>query len=227
MSDGMIRVLVTDEHPALRASVRALLQATGEMRVYEADDPQGILQLARANHPRVVLLGEFAGAALLPVLDHLKRETPATAVLPYLSTDCPLTLATALLGGAAGAVVKHCDPERLVRTVLQTAAGVTHWDRNTVERMLSSSFVVTGRTIDRLPLSAMEREILRASALQLSIGEISVRTGLPEPDILTHQRNMRRKVTAFARRSPVQVRHQRRNPCHRSRRPVHLAAIEV
>jgi DNA-binding NarL/FixJ family response regulator len=74
----MIRVLLVDDHPLVRAGLRTLLDATDDIEVVdEASDGQAAVELAAAVAPDVVLMD-----LSMPVLDGVAATRRLSAAQP-------------------------------------------------------------------------------------------------------------------------------------------------
>jgi DNA-binding NarL/FixJ family response regulator len=55
--DVMIRVVLVDDHPVVRAGIRALLEGQEDLTVAgEASDASGAVEVVQSTHPDVVLM---------------------------------------------------------------------------------------------------------------------------------------------------------------------------
>jgi signal transduction histidine kinase len=119
-----LRVLVVDDSPWVRHSIRAALHQAGLLVVGEAADGTQALTQAAAQHPDVVLMD-----LRMPQMDgvqatrELLGEHAETIVL-LLATDGeePLVL-EALMAGARGYLQKGARAAELADTITQAAAG--------------------------------------------------------------------------------------------------------
>lgn len=107
----MIRVLVVDDHPVVRAGLEALLRAEpGMIAVGVAVGPHDAVALVRRTRPDVVLvdarLGDHDGLDLCRVL---QGEPVPPAVLIISADPGPGLEAQALAAGARGMVDKATD----------------------------------------------------------------------------------------------------------------------
>ncbi|HSD78441.1 MAG TPA: response regulator transcription factor [Solirubrobacteraceae bacterium] len=108
----MIRVLVVDDHPVLRAGLEAVLRAEpGFVPVGAAADGHAALRLVRRTRPDVVVLdrrlGDEDGIALCRVL---RAEPAAPEIVLYTAAATELGLRDqAGEAGAAGVVDKSDD----------------------------------------------------------------------------------------------------------------------
>ena len=120
----MIRLLVVDDHPLLRAGVRAALEGTGIEIVGEADTVASAVREAIIGHPDVVLMdlglpdGSGIEATRLVLADR-----PGTAVLAFTMSDDDESVFAALRAGALGYLVKGAPRQELVRAIQVVADG--------------------------------------------------------------------------------------------------------
>src|SRR6266516_2773839 len=124
---AVIRVLLADDQPLVRAGFAMILGAEEDMTVVgEADDGAAAVALAAAARPDVVLMD-----IRMPGMDGL-AATRQIAADEALATVKILVLTTfeldeyvfeALRCGASGFLVKHTQPGDLVRAVQVVAAG--------------------------------------------------------------------------------------------------------
>ena len=121
------RVLLTDDHPLFRDSLRRLLDATSDLEVVgEAGGGQRTLELCRLLWPDLVLMD-----VRMPKMDGLeatraiKREFPRTIVLILTAVDDPSLLLEALSAGADGYVLKDLTREQLIKAIRRVLSGET------------------------------------------------------------------------------------------------------
>lgn len=153
----MIRILLADDHPVVRAGVRALLEGEADLEIAgEAADPESAVVLATSLSPDVVLMDLQFGAAEGTGAEATRRiraqaDPPAVLVLTNYDTDGDIL--SAVEAGASGYLLKDAPPDELVAAVRAAAAG---------ESALAPA--IAGRLLARL----------RAPAVSLSAREIEV-----------------------------------------------------
>jgi DNA-binding NarL/FixJ family response regulator len=111
----MIRVLVVDDHPVLRAGLEAVLRTEPGFRcVGGAADGASMWRLLRRTRPDVVVLDQRLGNEDgIALCRDLRREPVAPAVLLYTADPTPALRAAALDAGAAGIVDKAINVDVL------------------------------------------------------------------------------------------------------------------
>lgn len=159
-----IRVLLVDDHPALRAGLRQALEADPAISVVaEAGDGAEALSLVYDFQPDVVVLDVD-----LPILTGVEvaraLKGSRTRVLAYSAHAGRGFVRGILDAGAAGYLTKDRGPDALVAAVKAVAAGEGRW------------FVVPNPDDDPvLLLSDRERNVLSLLARGLSNATIAER----------------------------------------------------
>ncbi len=147
----MIRILIVDDHPAMRTGLTAVLRAEpGLVPLDVAASVADLWPALKRTKPDVVVLDyHLPQDDGLVVCRRLKRELPAPAVLLYSAyADASLTI-PALLAGVDGLVSKAAPANELYDAIRRVARG---------ERVLP-------------PIS---RELLDAAAKELQPDELPV-----------------------------------------------------
>jgi DNA-binding NarL/FixJ family response regulator len=107
----MIRVLVVDDHPVLRAGLEAVLRAEPGFRcVGGAEDGEAMWRALNRHRPDVVVLDHRLGAEDgIELCRALRAETDPPSVLLYTADPTTALEREALAAGAAGLVDKSVD----------------------------------------------------------------------------------------------------------------------
>jgi DNA-binding NarL/FixJ family response regulator len=128
-----IRVLVVDDHAAVRAALVELLGGTDDMVVVgEAVDGHEALALAADHRPDVVLMDvSMPNMSGLEATTVLSQERPGVRVL-ILSADTRRGVVRAAReAGAIGFLVKQTRGSDLVRAIRAAHAGQPTWPAGT------------------------------------------------------------------------------------------------
>ena len=138
----MIRVLVAESHPTLRAAMRFMIDTEMDMRVVsEARAGTEALIGAAEYQPDVAVID--LGVSLLGGADvarAMRRDAPDTAVLCIGDQRDPACARSVLRAGARGYLSRVGEVSELVRAVRAVNAGCTYVNlmqsRNSLARIL-------------------------------------------------------------------------------------------
>ena len=184
----MIRVVLADDHEAVRAGVRLILEDAGVMVVGEAGDGDSAVGLARELRPDVVLMD-----IRMPGVDGIEATRRIVAdgtaqVLVLTSFDLDEVVFGAIRAGAVGFVLKSTPAAALREAVQRVAAGDGVLAPEVTRRMLEA-FVVPARP-PRHPLieslTERERQVLALLGRGLSNAEIAVELYVSPTTAKTH-----------------------------------------
>ncbi|TXK18533.1 response regulator transcription factor [Homoserinibacter sp. GY 40078] len=181
----MIRLLVVDDHPVVRAGIVALLDAAPDIEIVgTAAGGEEALALVPSTHPDIVVMdlrmpgidGDEATARIL-------AAHPGVRVLILTTYESDDAILAAIAAGASGYLLKAAPEEELLAGVRAVAAGEVALAPS-VSRML----VARTRAPEQpaVVLSAREREVLQLVAAGLSNREIGERIHLGEATVKTH-----------------------------------------
>ncbi|MFC4531046.1 response regulator [Sphaerisporangium dianthi] len=190
----MIRVLVADDHAAVRAGVVLILRGQPDIEVVaEVSDGKAAVESARELRPDVVLMD-----IRMPRLDGISatRELSGiTEVLILTTFDLDEYIFGALRAGAAGFLLKDTDADALIQAVRLVARGEGLLSPS-VTRRLIATFAETSarRPPDLGVLTPREREVLACVAKGLSNAEIARELDMTEATAKTHVSRMLGKL---------------------------------
>lgn len=124
----MIRVVLVDDHPVVRAGVRALIEGQDDLAVVgEAASAVEALSVVGRERPDVVLmdlsLGAGEGGAATTGRIRALPDPPRVLVLTTYDTESDIL--AAIDAGASGYLLKDAPPDELFRAVRATARGET------------------------------------------------------------------------------------------------------
>jgi DNA-binding NarL/FixJ family response regulator len=189
----MIRVLVADDEPLIRAGIRAVLNSAGDLEVVaEAEDGRAAIEAARSHRPDVALLD-----IRMPVLDglatlaELQRSAPGLKVVMVSTFATDEHVSRALRSGSAGFIVKDSAPHELIAAVRSAAAGNAYLSpkvtRQVVDQLAAGAKVPDPDAADRVAvLTNRERDILLLLAEGLPNNTIARRLHMSEATIRTY-----------------------------------------
>jgi len=175
----VIRVLIADDHAAVREGVRYLLEQQADIEVVaEVSEGAEAIRLADELKPDVVIIDpQMAGGGSGEAIRRIPRSVPAPSLIA-LSAHHDEEVLVAARAGALSYLAKDAQPEELLRAVRAAAQGLTVLDARfteTPEHTRTSHEHLTGRELDvliRIAHGQSNREI----AADLGLGEETVKT---------------------------------------------------
>jgi DNA-binding NarL/FixJ family response regulator len=186
-----LRLILADDHPVLRAGVKALLSAEPDFSVVaEADNGALAVELACSTHLDLVLMD-----VSMPHLNgteatrQIKRMRPELAVLA-LSVHEEVSFARMLLdAGATGYALKRSACDELVRAVRIVAAGGSYLDPAITGQLLRNNLrrPPSGGSTAVVALSEREREVVRLLAEGLTMKEMAQQLALSPRTLETYR----------------------------------------
>lgn len=200
MTDTPIRLLLADDHPVVRAGLRAVLETEpGLAVVAEAATAEDAVVRAAAGDIDVVLMdlqfGKGMGGAEATALITARPDAPRVLVVTTYDSDAD-TL-PAIEAGATGYLLKDAPPEDLATAVRTAAAGRTILAPAVADRLMHRL---------RTPAAALTRretEVLTLVAEGLSNQAIGRQLHLTEGTVKSHLARVYAKLDVDSRTSAV------------------------
>jgi DNA-binding NarL/FixJ family response regulator len=177
-----LRILLADDHPVVRAGLKALLEAQPDMAVVAeaADGLQAVALAAGLDFDLAVVDMSMPGLTGAQVVERLRASHPASRVLILTAHEDAAYARRAVAAGARGFVVKRAAAAALVGAVRAVAAGGMYLDPAVAGAVLSPVMqVAAGGAGDAGPaLSDREEAVLRMIAQGFSNVQAAARLGV-------------------------------------------------
>lgn len=214
----MIRVLIADDHAAVRAGLRLMLSSAPDVEVVaEAADGDAAITNARALRPDVVLMD-----VRMPTTDGIAATRAVVSeglaqVLVLTTFDLDEVVFGALRAGAAGFLLKTAEAADLLEAVRRVARGEGALAPEVTRRVLAAAAAAGGgpgrggaapsggdgtreeRTAVAETLTAREREVLRCLGDGLTNAGIADALVITEATAKTHVSRVLAKLGATSR----------------------------
>lgn len=198
----MIRLVIADDHPIVRAGLTALFSLEPDLEVVaEASTPDEAVACAERENPDVVLMDlQFGSQSQATGVDATRRiraleAPPYVLVLTNYDTDADIL--GAVEAGASGYLLKDAPPHELTAAVRAAAAG---------ESALAP--VIASRLLDRMraprvSLSSREIEVLELVAAGRSNSEVAEQLFVSETTVKSHLAHIFSKLDVSSRTAAV------------------------
>ena len=209
----MIRVLLVDDQPLVRAGMRLILEPEPDIEIAgECADGDEVLDAVDRLHPDIVVMDvrmrRMDGATATRLL---RKRDAAPPVLVLTTFDDDETVAAALGAGAAGFILKDAPGEDLIRAVSIVADGGSWLDPQVAGRVLETYRRVSGRVAPadaRLALlTDRERDVLREVATGANNAEVASALYVSEATVKTHLGNILAKLDLRDRAAAIVFAH--------------------
>ncbi|WP_432162085.1 response regulator [Streptomyces tendae] len=215
----MIRVLIADDEPMIRAGVRAVLATDPDIDVVaEAADGHDAVELVRRHRPAVAVLDiRMPGVNGIDAAAQIRATVPDTSVIMLTTFGEDDYILEALGGGAAGFLIKSGEPEELVAGVRAVAEGAAYLSPKVAARVVAH-LAATGagalagrRSAARrrvAELTAREGEVLALLGGGLSNGQIARRLHVVEGTVKAHVSSILARLGVDNRAAAAVVAHE-------------------
>ena len=183
----MIRLLIADDHPVVRAGLAGLLSdEPGFEVVAEASDGDEAVRLAAATRPDVVLMDlrmpHVDGVAATARIAGGEAGDPPPRVLILTTYESDDQILAAIEAGATGYLLKAAPQAEIVAGIRSVAAGQSALSPQVAVRLVERMRRPEPETV----LTARELDVLRLVATGHSNKQIAVTLGIGESTVKTH-----------------------------------------
>ena len=184
----MIRVLVVDDHPTLRAGVLQAIKEASDIEVVgeAATGPELWASLAELR-PDVVLL-DLQMPDFDPFVDssRIQEQHPDTAIVVLTNYGDEQHVQALVKAGAAGYLLKEEDADTVVRVIRKAAVGKVSYSEDVLAKV--------GRGTTTPPLTRRERQVLKLVAQGKTSPQIARELSLVKRTVDFHVENACRKL---------------------------------
>jgi DNA-binding NarL/FixJ family response regulator len=195
----MIRVLVADDHPVVRAGLGAVIAEQDDLElVAEAENGANAVALFRDHRPDVALMD-----LRMPVMDGVEAirtittEFPDARILALTTYEGDADIRRALEAGASGYLLKD-----MLLTEVLTAVRAVHRGERVIPIAVAARLA---EFPERSDLTDREAEVLQLVARGLSNKEVARAIGRTDETVKIHLKNAFAKLAVADRTEAVTV----------------------
>jgi two-component system, NarL family, response regulator NreC len=191
-----VRVVLAEDHPLMRSSLRQLLEHEQDVEVIaEADDLESVLRHVRDYRPHVLVLDlTLSGGSGSEAIGQLRDRAPATEIVVLTMEDNPVFVQRAFIAGALGFVLKDLADSELPEAIRAAARGEEY-----ISPRVATRLDALHRTLTEDKLTPREVEVLRLIALGYTSVEIARKLQLSPRTVETHRAHIFTKLACSTR----------------------------
>ena len=191
----MIRVLLADDHAMVRAGLKELLAATGDIQVAgEAANGQEVLaQVRERDYDVAVLDMSMPGRNGIELIKLVKAEKAKLKILVLSMHGEAQYAVRALKAGASGYLTKESAADQLVAAIRRIAAGGAYVTPETAQRLALDAAQRTEAAPHTL-LSDREFQVFQMIANGAAVGAIAKQLSLSVKTVSTHKTRIMEKM---------------------------------
>ena len=199
-----IKVILADDHHMVRAGIRQLLEAAGDIQVIaEAGDGEQAQSLIQDQKPDVAVLDiQMPKASGIEVTRWVRVHHPEVGVLILTAYDDDPYVMAVLQAGANGYVLKTAKPEELIQAVRDVNEGKSALDPAVTRKLMSNLFNRSEKPAVE-PLTDRELDVLRLAAKGFTNKAIGVQLGISDRTVQGHLAHVFAKIQATSRTEAV------------------------
>ncbi len=178
-----IKILITDDHPVVRAGIRGMLETQPDFDVIaEAENGREAIEQTRKLAPDVILMDlrmpEMEG---VEAIREIKAHHPDIHILVLTTYDTDADIVRAVEAGATGYLLKDAPREDLFRAVRATARGEAALAPVVAARLMGKV-----RTRGEEALSAREIEVLMLVARGATNQDVAEKLHISKATVKSH-----------------------------------------
>jgi DNA-binding NarL/FixJ family response regulator len=195
-----VRILVTDDHPVVRAGLSGMLSGEPDFEVVgEAQNGKEAVALAGELKPDVVLMDlrmpEMDGVT---AIEHIKSNYPDVHILVLTTYESDADILRAIETGATGYLLKDTPREELFGAIRTVAQGQSPLDPGVAARLMQRM-----RDPEEEGLSTREIEVLELVAHGTSNKAIAKQLWVSETTVKSHMLHIFDKLGVTDRTAAV------------------------
>lgn len=197
-----ITVILVDDHPVVRAGLRAVIDAPEHIEVIgEAGSGDEALSLSERLSPDVVVCDLRLGEGMdgIAVTRSLRALPDPPAVLILTTFDHDAEIVAALCAGAAGYLLKDIEPAEISVAIERAARGETY-----LPPEISAKAIAQMRNPGP-QLTRREREVVALLATGASNAQIAQELFVTEATVKSHLVNVFAKLGVDSRARAIRV----------------------
>ena len=198
--NGMIKVLIVDDHAIVRKGIIALLETEKDIQVVgEASDGSQAITMADQLKPDMIIMDlVMPGVNGIDAIRQITTQDQTAKILVLTSFATDDKVFPALKAGALGYLLKDSNPQELLDAIRQVSKGES-WLHPSVAKKVLKELTHTSAPSNLEELTERETEVLKLVAHGMSNREIADQLVISEATVRTHVSSLLAKLHLASR----------------------------
>lgn len=198
--NGMIKVLIVDDHAIVRKGIIALLETEKDIQVVgEASDGSQAITMADQLKPDMIIMDlVMPGVNGIDAIRQITTQDQTAKILVLTSFATDDKVFPALKAGALGYLLKDSNPQELLDAIRQVSKGES-WLHPSVAKKVLKELTHTSAPSNLEELTERETEVLKLVAQGMSNREIADQLVISEATVRTHVSSLLAKLHLASR----------------------------
>ena len=195
------KILLVDDHPAIRASIGAeLLKKNIADSVFEAGSSEEGYEQAMKIQPDLIVMDiSLYGASGIELTRKILQKSPDIKIVMLSMYSKVIYITESLKAGAKGYILKEADMESIMDGIKKVLSGETYVDSRISSKVIASLIapeeeLATSDNNTYDSLTSREQEILRLLAEGREIREIAKELCISSKTVINHRTNIMQKL---------------------------------
>lgn len=191
-----MRVLIVDDHPLVRESLKKIIQGEPDLVVCgEAEDREQALEIVSATRPRLAIVDlTLKNSHGLELIKDLRERFPEVRSLVLSMHDEMIHAERAIRAGAHGYITKHEVPARILQAIRIILRGEIYWSEKAAARVASKIAHAAPATTKFDLLTDREMQVFQLIGSGQSTRQIAATLHIDASTVATYRARIKEKL---------------------------------
>jgi DNA-binding NarL/FixJ family response regulator len=194
--DARIRVLIVDDHPLVRESLKKIIQGEPDLVVCgEAEDREQALEVVSATGPRLAIIDLILKSSHgLELIKDLRERFPEVQILVLSMHDEMIHAERVIRAGARGYITKYEVPAKILLAIRKILSGEIYWSEKAAARVASKIARAAPTTTEFDLLTDREMQVFQLIGFGRSTRQIAATLHIDVSTVETYRARIKEKL---------------------------------
>lgn len=195
-SKQLLRILVADQHPIIRAGIKMLLTNMGlgqQFEIEEAETTEEAIAMVTTDNYSVVLMDyNLPGRGGIKGTELILSLCPHTAVIAVMYSDERSHAERIIRAGAKGCILRNVGPDTLLVAIRTVVAGGRWYSNEIAQQLLDHRAAANRDPLERL--TERERQVFLSILNGMGDRDIGLELGIAKRTVDKHRQHINYKL---------------------------------